>query len=92
MDAIEQTLLNDADLNHSIFFVAMATAADLHDEIAAAKQKLGEKKAQTLLLREDSNRAEERQRLRRLLGVVQKNISKQEPKHLQHFIGTSKKK
>ncbi len=69
----------------------MATAADLHDEIAAAKQKLEEKRAQTLLLREDSLRAEERQRLRRLLEEVQDNIAKQEPEHLPYVIGTLRK-
>ena len=69
-------------------FVAMATAADLRDEIAKAKKKLDERRAQTSLLRDDSNRAEERQNLRRLLEDVQESISKQEPKELQDFIVT----
>ena len=66
----------------------MGTAADLRDEIATAKKKLNERRAHTLLLRDDSNRAEERQNLRRLLEEVQENISKQEPNDLQDFIVT----
>eukprot|EP00434_Breviolum_minutum_P036108 symbB.v1.2.031980.t1/scaffold3775.1/size50518/5 len=56
----------------------MATAADLHNQIAAAKKQLEEKKAHTQFLREESTRAEERQKLRRQLEEVQKHISHQE--------------
>ena len=56
----------------------MATAADLHNQIAAAKKLLEEKKTHTQFLREESTRAEERQRLRRQLEDVQKHISHQE--------------
>ncbi|CAL1154348.1 unnamed protein product [Cladocopium goreaui] len=56
----------------------MATAADLHNQIALAKKTLEEKKQHTQHLREESTRAEERQRLRRQLEEVQKHISHQE--------------
>ncbi|CAJ1393940.1 unnamed protein product [Effrenium voratum] len=57
---------------------AMATAEELHAKIAGAKRTLEEKKAHTTQLREESTRAEERQRLRRQLEEVQKHISHQE--------------
>lgn len=60
----------------------MATAADLHNQIAAAKKQLEEKKAHTQFLREESTRAEERQKLRRQLEEVQKHISHQERLHV----------
>ena len=60
----------------------MATAADLHNQIAAAKKQLEEKKAHMQFLREESTRAEERQKLRRQLDEVQKHISHQERCHV----------
>ena len=60
----------------------MATCTDLHNQISAAKVRLEEKKIYTEILRDESARAEERQKLRRQLEEVQKQISNQEPCHV----------
>ena len=60
----------------------MATCTDLHNQIAAAKVRLEEKKVYTEILRDESARAEERQKLRRQLEEVQKQISNQEQCHV----------
>ena len=60
----------------------MATCTDLHSQISAAKVRLEEKKIYTEILRDESARAEERQKLRRQLEEVQKQISNQEQCHV----------
>ena len=59
--------------------VPMATSQELLTQIAGAKQTLEDRKQANIRLKEESSKAEERQKLRRQLEEVQKHISYQEP-------------